>query len=317
MNNGTVSNGTVYAAGGILWRLSGGKLRVLVVHRKAHDDVSFPKGKVKPGEILAETAAREVREETGIRAAIGPPIGICRYRLPGGRKKVVHYWAMRAKERAVRESTFTPNREIDAVEWLPAEVALKRLSYAFDVEILETFLAQFDNGARATFPIVAQRHGTAMSRSDWGRADRLRPLTDKGAAQARSLARELRAFGVRKIVSSTATRCVETVAPLSAALKRPIAASDDISQDAWEDGLDDIASIVDKRVDAGKGAVICSHGPVLPGILERIAVATHESSGARFTEHAGLRTGSFVVAHVSKHEPERRLVAVESHAPIV
>ena len=192
MNNDTVSTSTVYAAGGVLWRVTGGRLRVLVVHRTTHDDISFPKGKVKAGEILAETAAREVREETGIAAPLGPPIGDTRYALPNGRDKIVHYWAMRAKDRAVRESTFAPNREVSAVEWLTAEKALKRLTYEFDVDILEQFLAQFENGARATFPVVALRHGAAMSRKDWPRADHLRPLLPKGRDQAKALAGEHR-----------------------------------------------------------------------------------------------------------------------------
>ncbi len=317
MNNGTVSTSTVYAAGGVLWRVTGGRLRVLVVHRTAHDDISFPKGKVKAGEILAEAAAREVREETGIAAPLGPPIGDTRYALPNGRDKVVHYWAMRAKDRAVRESTFSPNREVSAIEWLTAEKALKRLTYEFDVDILEQFLTQFENGARATFPVVALRHGAAMSRKDWPRADHLRPLLPKGRDQAKALAGELRAFGVRKVVSSTATRCLQTVRPLSKALGRPITETDAISQDAWEDGLDDVRSVVSERLAAGKGAVLCSHGPVLPGILEQLWLETGARRASRMDTRSAMSTGSFTVAHISKHEPERSIVAVEAHSPLV
>lgn len=310
MNNVTVSKMTIYAAGGVLWRIAGGRLRVLVVHRDAQGDISFPKGKIKSGEILAETAAREVREETGVKAVLGPPIGVTRYTLPGGRDKVVHYWAMRAKERAVRESTFAPNREISAVEWLTPEAAFSRLTYEFDTGILEKFLEQFESGAGTTFPIVALRHGAATPHSEWPHADRLRPLADKGLRQARALAGELRAFGVRKIVSSTAKRCLQTVTPLSQALGRPVAETEAISQDAWEDGLDDVAGVVSDRVSAGKGAVICSHGPVLPGIIEQLSLA---GGAARAAEHAPLRTGSFTVVHMSKGADPRRIVAIETH----
>ena len=313
MNNDTVSKTTVYAAGGVMWRIAGGRLRVLVVHRDSRGDVSFPKGKIKPGEILAETAVREVHEETGIAAVLGPPVDIVAYTLPGGRDKVVHYWSMRAKDRAVRESTFAPNREISAVEWLTPEVAFKRLTYPFDREVLETFLEQFESGAQATFPVIAVRHATATSRGDWPHADHLRPLSAKGEKQAKALAGELAAFGVRKIVSSTATRCLQTVTPLSKALGRPIAETEAISQDAWEDGLDDIAGVVDQRISAGKGAVVCSHGPVLPGILSHLLSSAHP--GLR--EIGSLETGAFTVAHVSKDPDDLRVVAVESHRALV
>lgn len=60
----------VYAAGGVVWRLVEGRLMVLVIHRTAYADVTLPKGKVDPGETLAETAARSSR-----RPASGSPSG--------------------------------------------------------------------------------------------------------------------------------------------------------------------------------------------------------------------------------------------------
>ena len=47
----------VYAAGGVIWRMVDGKLMVLVIHRTAYADVTLPKGKVDPGETLAETTS--------------------------------------------------------------------------------------------------------------------------------------------------------------------------------------------------------------------------------------------------------------------
>ena len=83
----------VYAAGGVVWRVVDDKLRVLLIHRTKYRDVTLPKGKVDPGEMLAETAVREIHEETGIRVALGVPVGVSRYRLPSKRIKIVHYWA--------------------------------------------------------------------------------------------------------------------------------------------------------------------------------------------------------------------------------
>ena len=54
----------VYAGGGVVWRLVDDKVRVLLIHRTRYRDVTLPKGKVDPGEMLAETAVREIFEET-------------------------------------------------------------------------------------------------------------------------------------------------------------------------------------------------------------------------------------------------------------
>lgn len=48
----------VYAAGAVVWRLVEGKLRILLIHRTKYRDITLPKGKVDPGEMLAETAVR-------------------------------------------------------------------------------------------------------------------------------------------------------------------------------------------------------------------------------------------------------------------
>ena len=307
----------VYAAGGVVWRVVDGKLRVLLVHRTKYRDITLPKGKVDPGEMLAETAAREVHEETGIRVSLGVPLGVSRYHLPNGRQKIVHYWSMRAKDRAIRESTFVPNKEIAALEWVGPRRALTRLSYPVDVEILEGFLRLFDDGVRTTFPIVALRHGKAVSRSDWNKADALRPLLPRGRAQSTAIVGALRSFGVRKIVSSSATRCVQTVTPLAKALGRPITETDAISQDAWEDGRADVRGVVGTRVAAGKAAVLCSHGPVLPEILEELALATGTVRSSAISDAASLPTGAFSVVHLCAENPGSGIVAIETHAPPV
>jgi 8-oxo-dGTP pyrophosphatase MutT (NUDIX family) len=62
----------IYAAGAVLWKVVDKELKVLIVHRTQHKDVSIPKGKVDPGETLPETAVREIKEETGLDIALGP-----------------------------------------------------------------------------------------------------------------------------------------------------------------------------------------------------------------------------------------------------
>ncbi|MFV0373255.1 NUDIX hydrolase [Microbacterium sp.] len=305
----------VYAAGGVVWRRIEGKLHILVIHRTAYADVTLPKGKVDPGESLAETAAREIFEETGIRVALGVPVGVSRYRMPSKKQKIVHYWSAEATDDAIRASAFVPNKEIAALEWVTPKKALTYLSYPVDTEILEGFLRLVDDGVLATFPVVVLRHAKATPREDWDGADAARPLTSKGTRQASALVGPLRAFGVRKVVTSDAVRCVTTVTPFAAAQGRTVTRTPLIGQDAWEAGDGDVRSVVGKRVRARKPAVLCSHGPVLGSILHELALATGTMKGAYLDSAATLEVGSFSVVHLSATNPGSGIVSIETHEP--
>src|SRR5699024_9721130 len=101
---------TVLAAGGIVWRrLDDGTVEVLLVHRPAYDDWTFPKGKNDDGEDDEAAALREVLEETGLRCTLGPELASSRYVDAKGRDKVVRYWAMTVAEQHER----SPDDEVD------------------------------------------------------------------------------------------------------------------------------------------------------------------------------------------------------------
>ena len=310
-----MSETAVYAAGGVVWRLVGDKLKVLLIHRTRYRDVTLPKGKVDPGETLAETAAREIFEETGIRVHLGVPVGVSRYRLPSKRTKIVHYWAAEATDAAIGASAFVPNREIAALEWVGVKKARARLSYPVDVEILDNFLRLVDEGVLRTFPIVVLRHAKAVAREEWEGEDAARPLTSRGRRQARVIVGPLRAFGVRKIISSPAVRCVKTVTPLAKALGRSVERTRRISQDAWDEGTADARSVIGQRVRARKPAVLCSHGPVLPDLLHELALATGTLRGSYLGSASSLEFGAFSVVHLSATNPGSGIVAIETHLP--
>jgi 8-oxo-dGTP pyrophosphatase MutT (NUDIX family)/phosphohistidine phosphatase SixA len=305
----------VYAAGGLVWRVVDGKVRILLIHRTKYRDVTLPKGKVDPGEMLAETAVREIFEETGIRVALGAPVGVSRYTMANRKQKVVHYWAAEATDDAVRASVFVPNREIAALEWVSVKKARTRLSYPVDVEILEAFAKLVADGALRTFPLIVLRHAKAANRSVWLGSDASRPLTPRGRAQADAIVGPLRAFGVQKIVSSDARRCVETVKPLAASLGLKITKTRLLSQDAWEDGKSDPRTVVGKRVRAGKASVLCSHGPVLPELLREIALATGTLQGSYLGSASALEVGAFSVVHLSATNPGSGIISIETHLP--
>jgi 8-oxo-(d)GTP phosphatase len=307
----------VWAAGGVVWRIVDGKLRVLLVHRTKYRDATLPKGKVDPGEALPTTAVREIHEETGIRVHLGVPVVVSVYHLPNGREKIVHYWAAEATDDAVRQSDFVPNKEIAAIEWLTVKKARARLSYPVDIEILDAFAALVDKGALQTFPIIVLRHAKATPRDGWKRADTDRPLTARGRRQADAIVPALAAFGPRRIVSSPAARCLATVGPLSAALDRKVDETSLISQDAWEQGDADVRTVIGARVRARKPVVLCSHGPVLPDILSELALATGTMPGSHLGNSSALTFGAFSVAHLSVDHPGSGIIAIETHQPAV
>ncbi|WP_448810816.1 NUDIX hydrolase [Agromyces bauzanensis] len=305
----------VYAAGAVCWRLIDGKLHVLVVHRTVYGDVTIPKGKVDPGESLPRTAVREIAEETGLDVALGVPLGISRYPLPSGREKIVHYWAAEVSEKAVQRSTFKPNAEIAALEWVTIKRARGYLSYQPDVEILENFAKLVEQGVTGTFALLLVRHGKAVGRGGWKGPDAARPLVDRGVAQAAALVDTLTAWAPRRIVSSPAVRCVTTVTPLAAATGMHIKRDEGISQDAWEAGTHEVRRVVGKRVRSGKTAVVCGHGPVLPEIVREIALATATPLGSYVTDAAELEPGAFSVVHLSATNSGSGIIAIETHAP--
>lgn len=306
----------ISAAGAVCWRTREGKgPAILVVHRGRYADVSLPKGKSKPGETLPQTAVREVTEEVGLPITLGVPVGMTEYTVGHDRPKTVHYWAAEIDEEALPRSTFVPNHEIAALEWVGLKKARKLLTYERDVAIVDAFAALVERGVTSTFALIALRHGQAVSASTWEGPDAARPLTDRGVAQASANTASIGAWRPRKLLTSPAVRCVGTVAPLAASFGiRPVR-EEGLSQDAHDAGEGTVRMIVGKRVRKRRTAVLCSHGPVLPEIVREVALATGGDGPDRLREAAMLPTGGFSVLHLSATNPGAGIVAVETHTP--
>lgn len=309
-------NGAIYAAGALCWRVVDEKIVVLVVHRTKYGDVTIPKGKVDPGETLPQTAVREIHEETGLQVALGVPLGVSTYPISSGREKVVHFWAAEVGDKAIAQSTFIPNTEIAAIEWVTPKKARGYLTYERDVEILDAFEKLVRQGVTSTFALIALRHGKAAARGDWDGSDASRPLTDRGVKQACSDVATITAWRPKRILTSDAVRCVATVAPLAAATGVKPRREPGISQDAYEDGSSEVRGIIGKRVRSRKTSVLCSHGPVLPEIMREIALATGTMPGAYLADAADLDTGGFSIVHLSASNPASGIISIETYAPV-
>ena len=287
---------------------------VLLIHRRKQRDVSFPKGKLDAGESMPQAAVRETREETGLRVCLGVSLGTIHYDLPGGNAKVVQYWAAEVTPKAALASTFKPNSEVQALEWVPATAARQLLSYEADRELFDVFMRLAEPNLLDTFSITLLRHAKAAPRGEEHPVDHLRPLTESGERQAQTLVPILRSFGPRRVYSSTASRCLSTVAPLAARLRKPVREHDCLSQDFWDAGdLTDLRRLVGKVVSRGKSAVMCSHQPVLPDLARELMLATGSLPGKYVADASRLPPAGFSVFHFSRSRPGAGILGVESY----
>jgi 8-oxo-dGTP pyrophosphatase MutT (NUDIX family) len=122
----------VRAAGGLVRRRrEDGTEEILIVHRPAYDDWSFPKGKLEPREREDEAAIREVEEETGLRCRLDRELATTSYRDARGRPKTVRYWLMTPVGGRLEAAN-----EVDEVRFVSAAEARALLTYARDAELL-------------------------------------------------------------------------------------------------------------------------------------------------------------------------------------
>ena len=262
-----MSVATIRAAGGVVWRRaeSGpeGGVEVVLVHRPRYDDWSLPKGKLSPGEPEVEGAVREVLEETGYHVRVGRPLGETRYdKLVGkvARPKVVRWWAMQATT-----GTFTPNREVDDLRWLPLSEAEQLLTRETDRDLLR----RFAQGPAPTRTVLLVRHASAGSRSKWTGDDRDRPLDECGQAQADELVRLLARFDVARIASADVARCIDTVAPFADAVGLTVELEPLLSETGYP-GREEDAEALLRATDPDRDAVACSQGDVIPDLVGRL-----------------------------------------------
>ncbi len=116
------------AAGGVVYHEGGGGRAFLLI-RDPYGRWSLPKGHLEGQESEAEAAVREVFEETGVRAEIGPLVARISYGFSsGGRpiEKQVAFFLMRSDTSAAQPQT---EEGITAVEWFAEREAAERIGY--------------------------------------------------------------------------------------------------------------------------------------------------------------------------------------------
>jgi 8-oxo-dGTP pyrophosphatase MutT (NUDIX family)/phosphohistidine phosphatase SixA len=251
----------VRAAGGLVVRRGREGLEVLLVHRPAYDDWTFPKGKLDSGELEPDAAVREVEEETGLACLLGRELGETEYVDSQGRPKRVRYWAMVAPAGEPR-----PANEVDEVAWAAPAEAAGRLSYERDRALLERLDEAVGAGSD---PVFLVRHAKAGSREKWEGPDELRPLSAPGRRQAEALVDLFAGTSFAALVSSPYVRCVETLEPLAGGQGLPVQ-----GHDALAEGAGAIAALELVRAVAVLGpAALSTHGDVQQLVVHSLAAA--------------------------------------------
>lgn len=138
------------SAGGIVYRQGAAGAEVVLCGRRCDGLWGLPKGRPMQGESLEQTAQREVREETGLQVEIQRPVGAIEFWFTRPQQrvrfhKIVHHYLMTSTGGSVDQH----DHEYDLVEWCPALLALQRLTYRNEAEILQRALGLLPDGEAA------------------------------------------------------------------------------------------------------------------------------------------------------------------------
>lgn len=118
------------------------------------------------------------------------------------------------------------------------------------------------------------RHAHAGTRAGWVGADDFeRPLSDKGESQARHFADQVRDRPIRKLWSSPAVRCIQTLEPLGTTLDLKVRPDPTLAE-----GADPEVAIEFLLAHARHDAAFCSHGDLIPKVIRRLTAAGMRTS---------------------------------------
>jgi 8-oxo-dGTP pyrophosphatase MutT (NUDIX family) len=116
---------------------------------KPEDVWALPKGLIAPGEDTAETALREVGEETGAHGRLVQKLGDIRYvyTWEGERVfKVVSFYLVRYSRGRLGDVPAEHSHEVAEVRWLPLDEAPGLLAYKGERETAAKALAVLGGG---------------------------------------------------------------------------------------------------------------------------------------------------------------------------
>ena len=127
------------------------------------------------------------------------------------------------------------------------------------------------------------RHARAGARKGWDGPDIERPLSKKGRRQVHGLIAILKPYKPTRIYSSPYVRCVQTVEPLAEVLGVEVEVRSELAEGA---PMDDSIALL--RQMAGTTVVFCTHGDIVPAVLDALA----EKDGLELPKNYDCAKGS-------------------------
>ena len=126
-----------FSAGGVIYRCRQVGIDIALVGQRSPERWQLPKGTPNRAESREQAATREAQEETGLVVRLVCPLDDIRYwfAVSGQRHfKTVSFYLMEA----TGGDTARHDGEYEEAAWFPLSVALKRLAFANEVEIVKT-----------------------------------------------------------------------------------------------------------------------------------------------------------------------------------
>ena len=128
------------SSGGILVRRMRGRWYFAAIRPggKPQGTWALPKGRVDRGEPAADTARREVAEETGVDGTLAGKLGDVRYVYTrAGRRifKIVSFYLLRYRRGTIDRLPDAHRHEVAEARWLPLDEAPRLLAYRGEREM--------------------------------------------------------------------------------------------------------------------------------------------------------------------------------------
>jgi 8-oxo-dGTP diphosphatase len=143
------------------------------------------------------------------------------------------------------------------------------------------------------------RHAKAGKRSEWlddsaNRGDdRPRPLDAKGKLQAKAIADRLLGLQPTSLHSSPYKRCIQTLVPLGKQTGLVISQDERLAED------NDFEPMLELLESCADGAVLCSHGDMIPMVIDALERRGMVVTGMRDSRKASIwvleRDGGVIV----------------------
>lgn len=152
-----------FSAGGVVLRYMRDQWWIAAIHPQDNSEqaakkkvLALPKGLIDPGEKPADTAVREVREETGLEAALISKLHDIKYvyvRSWGDKQKVfkvVSFYLLLYRSGRIGNITPEMQCEVASAEWVPLREAEQRLSYTGERQVVRMAREYIESNALVT-----------------------------------------------------------------------------------------------------------------------------------------------------------------------